>query len=64
MATIRYKRRVIKRRRLFRKAVNGINYFFRRNRVLGRWYVRKGHDKLDDLFIKLFFKKPVEKKAH
>lgn len=69
MAKIRYIRRLITVRRMFRRTINTTNYFFRRNHVLARWYVRKAHDKLDDLFIKLFFKKPlyrkhVEKKAH
>ena len=63
MAKIRYIRRFIILRRMLRKTVNAVNYAFRRNRVLGRWYVRKLHDKFDDLFIKLFYKKPVEKKV-
>lgn len=64
MAKIRYIRRFILIRRMVRKTVNQVNFFFRRNRILARWYVRKLHDKLDDLFIKFFFKKHVEKKAH
>ena len=63
MAKIRYIRRFVKIRRMFRKAVNRVNYILRLNHILLRWYARKFHDKLDDLFIKLFFKKPVQKKV-
>lgn len=63
MAKIRYIRRFVKIRRMFRKAVNRVNYKIRLNHVLLRWYTRKFHDKLDDLFIKLFYKKRVHKKV-